>query len=187
VFATDWTGEPGSDVSLAEAECGYRLALDTAEQHGGDLSRPAVMFGFSLGATTALDLTLREADFGPGGNFALCFEGSPRPEAVVALSGCHSQLGFGRETQSWGNDDAHLVLPVGSEDGVCSLRQSVKAGDILEQAGYDVSVIEIPDADHGDVVFRDTDNEWAPLPLDHVPGRYTVQMILDAVAATALP
>lgn len=185
VFATDWTAEPDSKDSVAEVECGYRLVLDVAGDYGGDLSRPPVMFGFSAGATTALDLTLGEAEYGPSGAFTACFDGSPRPEATVALSGCHSQLGFGLKTDSWGNDSALLLLPVGDIDEVCSVRQSAKAGEALEQAGYDVSVVAIPDADHGDVVFRDGANEWAPLPSDLTAGRYTVQMILKAIDATA--
>jgi len=185
VFATDWAGEPDSEVSVAEVECGYRLALDLAGDYGGDLSRQPVVFGYSAGATTALNLTLGEAEYGPGGDFAVCFDGVPRPAASVALSGCHSHFAFGLETDSWGNDNALLLLPVGNDDSGCTVRQSAKAGEALRQAGYDVSIIAIPDADHGDVVFRDIANKWAPLPPDHLPGRYTVQMILNAIDATA--
>jgi hypothetical protein len=88
------------------------------------------------------------------------------------------------ETGGWGNSDAHLVLATGANDATCSLFHSVKAGEALDEAGYDVSVFKIPDADHGDVVFRDL--EWEPLPPDHPPGQYTIQFILGAMEKAGL-
>ena len=108
VFVTDWVAEADPEGALADAECGYRLAWSIAEEYGGSTSMPVTMLGFSLGATTALDLTLGENRFGTGWEYMHCFTGVPRPSVTVALAGCHTELGFGADTTGWGNRDASI-------------------------------------------------------------------------------
>jgi hypothetical protein len=78
----------GLTQTAVEAECGYRFARRTAAQHGGDLQQPVTLVGLSFGASAALGIGLTE-EIDPTGEFVSCFDEEPRPDVVVAISGCH--------------------------------------------------------------------------------------------------
>jgi predicted esterase len=179
--------EQGRFADLArDTECGYRFARTIAEDYGGDLDQPVTMVGYSFGATGALSFGLQEATFGPGGTYEECFSGSPRPDVIVAVSGCHYEFegnAFRFDTSGFGNDDATLVLVVGENDPVCAPWQSEDAADTLEAMGYDVDFVEIPNGNHFSVIFHDlVDDEWLTAP-DEPAGHAVVETILDAIDA----
>lgn len=185
VFATNWRTISGSTSDLEkDVECGYRASRAIADEYGGDLSQPVTVVGFSMGATSVMNLGINEATMGPGGRFSECFTGEPRPEVIVALNGCHREATFPAGVDTWGNPDAHFILVSSDGDEVCGTEETAHAETWLLNKGYDVGVVEIPDASHGELIFHDdTNREWTELPNDHPPGREAVQVVLDAIEA----
>lgn len=95
VFAPTYRTALGTRRGLYQAagdiECGYRFARSSAADHGGDLDRPVTFVGWSLGATAALGIGLtREID--PSGKHISCFSNVPRPDVIVAMSGCYYRV-----------------------------------------------------------------------------------------------
>lgn len=194
VFAADW--RPHSVEQ--DLECGTRLALSVAEDYGGDLDQPFTFVGHSAGAAAALEGGLNEAAYGPGGTYRACFTGRQMPDVIVAISGCHYEF----ESQSYpfdisrlSNDDADLVLIVGTEDQICEPWQSRDAAEALRTAGYSVEYVEIEEANHNTVIFHDCrgrpagapsfcvdEDERLTLP-DDPAGREVVEAIFDAIQA----
>ena len=174
------------DDLVRDTECGYRFARTIAEDYGGDLDQPVTMVGYSFGASGALSFGLEEAAFGPGGAYEECFSGAPRPDVIVAVSGCHYEFegsSFGFDTTGFGNNDAALVLVVGENDPVCAPWQSEDAADALAAEGYDVDFVEIPNGNHFSVIFHDlVDDEWLTAP-EEPAGHAVVETILDAIDA----
>jgi alpha-beta hydrolase superfamily lysophospholipase len=174
VFAPDYRSK---DIVTADwrnpyrdAECAYRHARTIASEYGGDIDQPITIAGHSLGATVAMAIVLFETEFGPEGSFDRCPSQVPRPDHVVALSGCHlksgvdgSEFPFAPNAQGWTHHDASIHLVVGSDDTVCEPWQSKEAATTLAADGYEnVELTVIDDADHFDVIFTDYegDNEW---------------------------
>jgi len=181
VFASDWLPETDADGPV---ECGYRYSLGIAEDYGADLTQPTTIVGNSAGATAALNLAIREAKFGPDGSYERCYAGVPRPDVVVALSGCHEFRGFPSKITQWGNRDADYVLAHGSADTICEISQSETAAEILGDRDYpSVEVIEVSGAGHGELVFWTEvgGSGWEPLPVEHQAGQLAIGIVLDAI------
>lgn len=184
------------DDAQQSAECGYRYALSIAEDHGGDLTEPVTMLGFSLGATGALIHGLNDSAYGPNGVYEKCPPAAERPDLVASIAGCHAQTtGIkGGELPNepavpmeydpvwdWDSTTADVLLIAGSDDSVCRAIQSQDAQEALLAAGFDATYVEIAEAEHGEMVFHDIDANWATLPNDHPQGQETVTAILDAI------
>ncbi|MDJ0925269.1 MAG: alpha/beta hydrolase-fold protein [Acidimicrobiia bacterium] len=169
-----------------DTECAYRFVHTIAADYGGDLGQPISVAGHSLGATGALDVGLNEAAYGPDGSYDVCFSGTPRPEVIVPIAGCHYEYQgnrFGFSTTGFTNQAARVVLVAGEDDEICEAWQSQDARTVLEEAGYDVELVKIADANHFTVIFHDlVDGEWLAVPNDPA-GREVVRSILDAIAA----
>jgi hypothetical protein len=118
-YRTDMSTEESREQAGLDLECAYRFARSIAEAHGGDLDRPAAFVGWSLGATAALVLGLTD-DVDPSGDLP-CYSQVPRPDVIVAISGCHYEW-EGPSTDdvpSLGNKDAAVVLVAGEDDTNC--------------------------------------------------------------------
>ena len=169
-----------------DTECAYRFVHTIAADYGGDLEQPVAVAGHSLGATGALQIGLDERMFGPGGSYGTCFTGTPRPDVIVPIAGCHYEYDgnwFGFNTTGFANQQASVVLVAGEEDEICAAWQSRDAHADLEEGGYDVSLVEINGANHFTVIFHDlVDGEWMTVP-DDPAGRQVVLAILEAIAA----
>lgn len=184
-YRTDVTTEEARELAGMDLECAYRFARSVAAEYGGDLDRPVTIVGWSLGATGALALGLSE-DIDPSGDLG-CFSPAPRPDVVVAISGCHYEW-EGRpsdliDVSELGNDAADVVLVAGEEDATCAAWQTEDMAAELRSAGYDLDLILLEGADHLAPVFHDVvDGEWVVDPNDPA-GERTVGLILNAIAA----
>lgn len=186
VFAPDYRSTD-PDYWEQDAECGYRYAMSIAEEYGGDLEQPVTFVGHSLAATLVLVHGLGDAAYGPGGTYDECFSGVPRPDVIVPLSGCHyhesgsDQYAF--DVSGFSNEEADLVLVVGTDDDACQPWQSQDATDALQTAGYDARLVEIDGGNHANVIFHEiVSGEWLKLA-DDPAGKEVVQTILDAIEA----
>ena len=103
---------------------------------------------------------------------------------IVPIAGCHYEFdgnSFDFDLSPFSNQDARIVMIVGSDDDVCAPWQSRDAAGELEANEYDVEVIEVPDGDHANVVFFTVeDGEWISAPDDPI-GAEVVEIILDAI------
>lgn len=184
-YRTDVTTEEAREQAGMDLECAYRFARSVAAEYGGDLDRPVTIVGWSLGATGALALGLSE-DIDPSGDLG-CFSPAPRPDVVVAISGCHYEW-EGRpsdliDVSELGNDAADVVLVAGEEDATCAAWQTKDMAAELRSAGYGLDLILLEGADHLAPVFHDVvDGEWVVDPNDPA-GERTVGLILNAIAA----
>jgi predicted esterase len=181
VIGTDVRSDPFNATYIeADSECGYRHAMAIAEDHGADPSAPVTMLGFSLGATSALLVGLDGSLFGPGGRYDDCFTGVDRPDVVVALAGCNLQYKDFTQARA-DHTDTRVVLMSGATDTICP--SSLHTGpmqEALEQEGFTVETADVPGADHGGLVFRNT-VDWTELPPDDPAGQATVEAILQAI------
>ncbi len=184
VFAPDYRSTliptPEWRSAFRDAECAYRHIRTIASEYGGSIDSPITVVGHSIGASVGMTIVLDEFDFSPEGPFDACPGDTPRPDQLVALSGCYykDHLGgtfpFTPAELGWARQDANIQLVVGSEDQVCEPWQSQDAETQLIADGYssvDLAVIE--DADHFSVIFTGyqdgpwygPDVEWFALPL----------------------
>lgn len=185
VFAADYRSTEQRHWEQ-DTECAYRYALSIAQEYGGDLGQPVTNIGHSLGAKMVLFGGLGDAAYGPGGTYDECFTGVPRPDVIVPIGGCHYEYegnNFGFDISGMSNQEADLILVVGTDDDVCEPWQSRDATDALQTAGYDVELVEIDGGNHFTVVFHDlVDGEWLTLP-DDPAGMEVVQTILSTIDA----
>ena len=169
-----------------DVECAYRFTRSIADEHGGDLDQPVTIVGWSLGATLALAGGLSEDITDPTGEPVSCFPEVPRPEVVVAISGCHYEF-QGAETDPdlsrWGNKDADVTLVAGEKDTVCAPWQSDDAADELRAAGYGVHLVMIQGASHYAPIFHDLLNGKWSVEASDPAGERTVEVIIDAIEA----
>lgn len=102
-YRSDITSQEGAIQTAVDAECGYRFARSIAAEYGGDLNQPVTFIGWSLGASAALGIGLDEK-IDPTGEFVSCFGQVPRPDIIVAISGCHYEGGQLDlvDTSAWG-------------------------------------------------------------------------------------
>lgn len=197
VFAADVFAD-SYDEMVQYSECGYRYSLQVAEDHGGDLARPVTMLGFSTGASGAVFLGLNSAGaYGPDGVYEVCPPAAERPDIVVSIAGCHYTLSnleheLGSKpsvtanidtTWNWDHKTAEILLVAGSEDRQCQPFQSIGAQETLQEDGFEVMYVGIEGAGHGELVFHDTDNDWAELPSDDPRGQAVAQVIIDTIEA----
>lgn len=188
VFGVDYHGtdyqEGRFDRMAQELECGYRYAREVAADYGGDLDEPVVFIGHSWGATMALGGGLDDEAFVPGGTYRACFEGAERPDAIVAIGGCHYEhqgRRFGFDPSALGNGDATVILVGGEDDEECTAWQSVDAAVELTQTGRDATSVVIPGADHFTLIGHQVvDDRWLTVA-DHPAAARVVQIILDAI------
>lgn len=178
VFAADMYKLP------QDAECAYRFVRTSAEEYGGDLSQPVTMVGYSTGASVTLVHGLGEDSYGPDSNLDIgCPPGAPRPDVLVSLNGCHVTVTeVDSRVRFWDNTDAHIVLVASGQDTVCAPWNSEQAATTLREAGYDVTLVEIPDANHWAAVFHDLAfGTYSTLPVDDPSGQEAVETILAAI------
>lgn len=188
VFGVDYHGgdylEGRFDRMTRELECGYRFARESAADYGGDLERPVVFVGHATGATMALAGGLDDELFVPGGTWDACFAGAERPDAVVAIAGCHYErqgMRFGFDATAYGSGDASTILVGGADDEECAAWQSVDAALELADSGRDATSEVIPDADHLALLGHDVvEDEWITLA-DHPAADRVVQVVLEAI------
>ena len=183
-YHTDLSTEEGIQQAALDLECGYRFARSIAAEHGGDLDQPVTFVGWSLGATAALAIGLTE-ELDPTGEFVTCFSQVPRPDVIVAISGCHYEY-EGKptefDTEGWGNEEADVHLVAGEKDTTCAAWQSEDAEVDLRELGYDVDLVILEGANHYAPVFHDlVDGEWV-VDADDPAGERTVDVIMDAIA-----
>lgn len=201
VFAPDYRSTliptPDWKDAYRDAECAYRHIRVVAEDHGGSTAAPITVVGHSIGASVGMSIVLDETTYGPGGEFDACPSDAPRPEQLVAMSGCYykSPAGmtfpFTPTEYGWAHHDANIQLVVGSADEVCEPWQSEDAETQLIADGYQtLGLTVVDDADHFSVIFTGYENgpwygpnvEWFALPND-AGGIAATQIILDAVNA----
>lgn len=182
-YATDISTQEGVDQAGIDAECGYRFARSIASKYGGDLTQPVTFVGWSLGASAALAIGLTE-DIDPTGRFVSCFGDVPRPDIIVAISGCHYEGGQLDlvDTKAWGNKEADIVLIAGDEDAMCPPSETEDAAAEMRSAGYDVDLVMLEGASHFAPIFGDLD-DGKLVPSDDPAGERTLDVILRAIAA----
>ena len=185
-YHTDLTTRKGVVQAATDIECGYRFIRTVAADYGGDLDQPVILFGWSLGASAALAIGLTE-DIDPTGKHISCFSNAPRPDVIVASSGCYFEFeGVRQDTfdlSGWGNEEAGITLLAGDEDTTCAAWQSQKAQAKLRAAGYQVGLVMLDGANHPAPIFHDeVDGQWV-VRSDDPPGERAVTTILDAIAA----
>jgi hypothetical protein len=89
------------------------------------------------------------------------------------------------DPSAWGHDDAEIVLVAGEDDTTCAAWQSEDAAAEMRGAGYDLDLVMLEGANHFAPVFHDVvDGEFVVVP-DEPAGERTLEVILDAVAASA--
>ena len=182
-YGTDITTQEGVDRAGIDAECGYRLARSIASEYGGDLSQPVTFVGWSLGASAALAIGLTE-DIDPTGKFVSCFDQVPRPDIIVAISGCHYEGGQLDlvDTETWGNKEADIVLIAGMEDTTCPASETEDAAAEMRAAGYDVHLVLLEGASHFAPIFGSL-VDGKLVASDDPAGDRTLEVILKAIAA----
>jgi len=185
-YRSDLSTQKGLIDTVNDVECGYRFVRSIATKYGGDLHQPITFVGWSLGATAALGIGLTE-NVDPTGKYVSCFSNAPRPDVIVAISGCYFEFEGVQQSyfdvSEWGNKDADLTLLAGDDDTTCAAWQSKDAEAQLRSAGYDVDLVMLEGANHYAPIFHDLVNgEWVVIANDP-PGERTVEVILDAIAA----
>lgn len=183
-YGTDVTTEEAREQAGVDLECAYRFARSVAADHGGDLDQPVTFVGYSLGASAALALGLPE-DVDPSGDLG-CFRKAPRPDVVVAISGCHYEW-QGRpsdliDVSELGNKEADVVLVAGEEDTTCAAWQTEDMAAELRAAGYGADVVILEGASHSAPVFHDLVDGRSVVAPDDPAGERTVDVILNAIA-----
>jgi dienelactone hydrolase len=179
---TDVSTEQGVVDVARDSECAYRYARTVAGDYGGDLARPVTFVGWSFGALFALQGGLDE-ELDPSRRFVSCFTDVPRPDVIVAVSGCHYEFA-GRPTtlldrDQWANRGARLVLVAGADDTVCPAGQSERMAAELRTRGYAVQYELLPGADHFAPVFL-APGGAVPAP-GLAAGARTVELITAAI------
>lgn len=188
VFVPDYRSTMDTSAVEQDAECAYRYGRRVAEQYGGDLDQPVTLFGYSQGASVVWWGGTSEALYGPGGTYAACFEGTERPDVIVALSGCfyeYAGVDLYLDPAGKGNLEATLVLAGGTDDQACPAWQSEEFSNELRALGYDATFRAIEGGDHANVVFssneQDEDGRWIDDP-DAAAGIAVVDLVLDAIS-----
>jgi dienelactone hydrolase len=185
-YNTDWSTNAGYVQAGQDAECGYRFVRNVAAaEHGGDLGRPVTFVGWSMGATSVLMLGLSE-HIDPSGKIVSCFSSVPRPDLIVAVSGCYYEyegVPADIDTSGWGNKDVRLVLVAGAEDTTCHAWQTRRAVGDLRALGYDVDLVVLQGADHLAPVFHENVDGESVVATDDPAGDRLVRVIADAIAS----
>jgi dienelactone hydrolase len=184
VFAPDYRSgdfsEPGLIETVTDVECAYRYVRTIAEDNGGDLDRPVVWVGWSLGAVWAVQGGLDET-IDDTGTILTCVPEAPRPDVIIAVSGCYEDVGAVFDPEQWGNPDARIVVVDGARDTVCPAAQSERVTEELRARHYDVRLVTLEGADHFAPVFhRAEDGRLVDSP-DEPAGRAVLRLITDVL------
>jgi dienelactone hydrolase len=184
-YHTDIGSAEGLNRAGDDVSCSYLVARRTAHEYGGDLSRPVTVVGWSLGADLAVLGVLGPRDDPHAGR---CPGDPPRPDVVVALSGCFYRF-QGRpvtwfdDLAGWTGKDAHVHLAAGDHDTTCPASQTDRLARSLRAEGYEVAVTRLRSADHGAPIFhRESDGRWQVVP-DDPSGDRAVSIVTDAIDA----
>jgi dienelactone hydrolase len=182
-YSTDLSTPTGLTRAGDDLSCAYRLARRSAQEYGGDLTRPVTVVGWSLGADLAVLGALGPGDDPDAGR---CPGDVPRPDVVVALSGCYyrfqgAPVTWFDDLGQWTGADIDVHLVAGDDDVTCPASQTDRLAVSLRVAGYDVAVTHLTSADHGAPIFHaERDGRWQVIP-DDPAGEQVVEVILDAV------
>jgi hypothetical protein len=107
------------------------------------------------------------------------------PDVLVLIAPClfeYQGQSFTVEP-SGGNTDLQITIVSADEDTTCEPWQQRDAVELLQRAGYDATLVSVPDADHLSIVYRGgVDGEPVTDP-NFTAGQHTTQAILDAIAA----
>jgi len=181
-YNTDLSTPEGFARTSEDLVCAYQLALRTAADHGGDVTKPLTIVGWSLGA----DLAMLGA-LGSGENESTRCPGDlTRPRVVIGLSGCYYEFDSNPVTwfddlNGWGNKTARVYMTNGDRDTVCPAWQTDKLTTSLRGAGYQVEVVPLKNANHFAPVFHDLQGEDWRVISKNPPGDAVVATILDAM------
>lgn len=188
-YNTDLDTAAGLTRAGDDLSCAYQLARRRAPEYGGDLKQPVTVVGWSLGADLAVLGVLGPPDDPGAGR---CPDDVPRPDVVVALSGCYYRF-QGRpvtwfdDLTGWTHKDAGVHLGAGDDDDTCPTSQTDELAGSLRSGGYHVAVTHLGSADHGAPIFHDErDGRWQVVR-DDPAGERAVDVILDAIATGRSP
>ena len=179
-YNTDLSTAEGYTRASDDLSCSYQVARREAPAHGGDLTQPVTAVGWSLGADLAVLGSLGPASDPSTGR---CPGTAPRPDVVVALSGCFREF-EGRpvtwfdDLTGWTNKDASVRLVAGDADTTCPAEQTDEMAEALRGAGYDVTVTRLTSADHGAPIFHDQSGHTRTRD---AAGDRAVRIVLDAI------
>jgi alpha-beta hydrolase superfamily lysophospholipase len=175
VFNADWPVLADHvEDSLGDIACAVRYARENASEFGGDPDR-TVLIGHSTGAVYAGEVATNGDVYASD----CSAEASALTEGLALLSPAQVPGGGPWSHRSLGsNPDLRIVVVHGHEDTVARPSLSVRTTDLLEEAGYEVS-LTLLDSDHFELVLvslagRDHDE----LPDDH-PALITAAVIMD--------
>ena len=181
----------GSTVTAAtDVECGYRAALDAAEDFGGDPAGPVTVVGWSFGAVTALYSGLDEEATGLRSLAEGCSLDAPRPDVIVSIAGCYTTWDGDTEPidpdeLGWTNKDAKVILIAGQLDPVCDPSESAAAASSFGAARYEVEFIEVESGDHGSMLFFPPEAHGSIEDPQGAAGEQTIQVITEAIETAA--
>ena len=190
VFAPDYrSGDFSMDgliKTVTDVECAYRYVRTIAGDYGGDLERHVAWVGWSLGAVWAVQGGLDET-IDDTGSILPCAPEVPRPDVIVAISGCYEEVGPGFDPEQWGNPDARLILVAGEDDTVCPAAESQRVTEELRSRHYDVRLVMLDRADHFAPIFHAYENGNMVEAADTPAGEKVLQLITDAVTEPRAP
>ncbi|MEQ4207278.1 alpha/beta hydrolase [Actinopolymorpha sp. B9G3] len=158
VVVPDWRSS-AADRGRAHLLASLEFARTRMDAYGGDSSR-FVLAGWSRGARAGMGLVLRPEvvnGWRPGAFVGIAGGYGPRP---------HGQNSDAPTTGSIPLEDARsstaAPLPVtlvhGTSDPVVDIEQSRSVAGVLRNRGWDVTLTEVPDADHSSIVWADDDH-----------------------------
>ena len=182
-YNTDLTTPDGLARAGDDVGCAYQVARRVAPEYGGDLSQPVTAVGWSLGADLVVLGVLGPPTDSSTGR---CPGELPRPEVVVALSGCYYEfegnpVNWFDDLTGWSNKSADVHLVGGDNDTTCPASQTERIATSLRTEGYDVAVTQVSSANHGAPIFHDErDGQWEVIT-DAPAGEQAVEIILDAI------
>ena len=182
-YSTDVSSPEGMSRTADDVVCAYRLVLRTAPDHGGDLSEPVTVVGWSLGADLAVLGTLQESP----NTSTRCPGEVKRPGVVVAMGGCYYRFAGNRVTWfddagTWrGTSAVRVTLVDGDHDTVCPSWQTDRLSTSLRSAGYHVEVVRLSGANHYAPVFHDVRGGRFEVITQDPAGERAVTAILDAM------
>jgi dienelactone hydrolase len=182
-YNTDLSTPDGLTRASDDVGCAYQVARRIAPEYGGDLSQPVTAVGWSLGADFVV-----LGGLGPptDSSTGRCPGELPRPDVVVALSGCYYEFEGNPVTwfddlTGWSNKSADVHLVDGDNDTTCPASQTERLATSLRTEGYDVAVTQLSSADHSAPIFHDErDGQWEVIT-DDPAGEQAVEIIVDAI------
>ncbi len=175
VFNADWRVLADHvEDSLGDIACAVRFARTHATEYGGDPGQ-TVLVGHSTGAVYAGEVASNgDAYAGDCGT-----ETSVLTQGLALLSPAQVPGGRPWSHRTLGsNPDLRIVIVHGEADDVARPSLSIRTADLLEDAGYEVTVTLV-DSDHYQLVLAGPAQEDPDdIAADH-PARITAAAIMD--------